>query len=233
MDTFIRTLFRDPEMLRMGHGQRLSDHNLGFGWLYYALGRMLRPQRAVVIGSWRGFTPAVIGKALLDNDEGGEVLFVDPSLADDTWAEPERVRASFEALGVSNVRHVRHTTQSFVATPEYAALGEVGLLMVDGYHTAEQARFDYLAFLPKLHPQAVTLFHDSVVRRRSTFYGQDKAYEHSVCELMDRLRATPGLETMTFPMASGVTVVRGRPQTLSAIEAPFTAPPSSTPEVTG
>jgi hypothetical protein len=229
MDDFIRTLFRDPEMLRMGHGQRLGDLNLGFGWLYYALGRMLRPQRAVVIGSWRGFTPAVIGKALLDNGEGAEVLFVDPSLAADTWTDPERVRAHFESLGVPNVRHVRHTTQSFVGAPEYAALGEVGLLMVDGYHSAEQARFDYLAFLPKLRPDAVTLFHDSVARRRSTFYGEDRAYEHSVCDLMERLRRTPGLETMTFPMASGVTMVRGLPQDLRGIEAPFEAP--STNEV--
>lgn len=214
----------------MGHGQRRADLNLGFGWLYYALGRMLRPRHAVVIGSWRGFTPAVIGKALLDNGEGGEVLFVDPSLADDTWTDPARVRAHFEGLGAPNVRHVRHTTQSFLATPDYAALGEVGLLMVDGYHSAEQARFDYLAFLPKLHADAVTLFHDSTVRRRSTFYGEDKAYEHSVCDLMDRLRRTPGLETMTFPMASGLTLVRGRPQNVRPLEAPF-APVAETGEV--
>ena len=79
---WITRLFEHPDLLRMGHHQRAEDQNLGMGWLYYAFGRMIRPRLAVVIGSWRGFVPLMIAKALQDNLESGEVVFIDPSLAD-------------------------------------------------------------------------------------------------------------------------------------------------------
>src|SRR5262245_27188566 len=114
MDAFIDTLFSDPDMLRMGHAQRLSDRNLGLGWLYYALGRILRCNLAVVIRSYRGFVPAVIAKALRDNVEGGELVFLDPSLVDDFWSDPQKVTQHFARLGTPNVKHFRQTTQEFV-----------------------------------------------------------------------------------------------------------------------
>jgi len=221
VEEFIARLFADPGMLRMGHAQRRDDLNLGLGWLYYALARVIRPKTAVVIGSWRGFVPAVIGKALMDNSEPGEVLFIDPSLVDDFWTDPERVQRHFAGLGAPNIRHSRMTTQEFVASAAYGETGEVGILMVDGHHTAEQARFDYLAFLPKLGPEAIVLFHDSVRRFQSPIYGKDRIYEHTVCLLMDRLRETPGLEVMSLPFDSGLTLVRGRPASLAPIAAPF------------
>lgn len=221
LDSYIRDLFGDPEMLRMGHAQRLADANLGLGWIYYSLGRLLRPARAVVVGSYRGFVPSVIAKSLLDNTEGGEVWFIDPSLADDFWKEPAQVSATFQRLGTPNVRHFPYRTQDFVRTGDYAGLSGVGLVMIDGFHSAEQARFDYLAFAGKLDAEAVVLFHDSIRRRPSTFYGEDQAYEHTVCLLMERLKKTPGLEVFTLPFASGLTLVRGRPESLDWINAPF------------
>lgn len=221
MQEFIHRLFSDPEMLRMGHAQRKDDLNLGLGWIYYALGRALRPSRAVCIGSWRGFVPAVMAKSLRDNSEKGELWFIDPSLADDFWAVPDEVAAHFNSLGVPNVQHFRHTTQDFMLTEEYRHLTNVGLLMIDGYHTAEQARFDYLAFLDKLDEQAVVLFHDSTSNRLSPIYGKDRIYEHTVFQFVDRLKQTPGLEVFTFPQGSGVTMVSGRPTSLELIRAEF------------
>jgi hypothetical protein len=221
MEKFVENLFANPEMLRMGHAQRTEDSNLGLGWIYYALGRILRPRRAVVIGSWRGFVPAVIAKSLVDNSEGGELWFIDPSLADDFWADPEKVATHFSRLGVSNVRHYCHTTQDFIKTAGYQQLESVSLLMIDGYHSAEQARFDYLAFLDKLDDQAIVLFHDSTSRRLSPIYGNDRVYEHTVFQFMDRLKQTPGLEVFTFPQGSGVTLVSGRPASLELIRADF------------
>lgn len=222
MEEFIKKLLSDPEMLRMGHAQRKEDLNLGLGWIYYSLGRLLKPARAVCIGSWRGFVPAVMAKALQDNSEAGELWFIDPSLADDFWADPDRVSAHFKDLGVPNVRHFRHTTQDFVKTDDYEGLSNVGLLMVDGYHTAEQARFDYMAFIDKLSDGAVVMFHDSTLLRESRIYGKDNAYVHTVCHFMEKLQETPGLETFTLPFASGVTLVRGRPQTLEFINSTLT-----------
>lgn len=219
LDEFIRNLFDNPEMLRMGHAQRKEDLNLGLAWIYYSLGRLIRPKRVVVIGSWRGFVPAVMAKALQDNVEGGDVWFIDPSLADDFWVDPARVSAHFVSLGVKNVRHFRYTTQEFLLTKDYAGLEEIGLLMVDGYHSAEQARFDYLAFLEKLDKQAIVLFHDSTSRLSSPIYGKDLAYEHTVFRFIERLSQTPGLELFTFSQDRGLTMVRGRPLSLDQINA--------------
>src|SRR3990170_166299 len=187
-EEFIRRLFSDPEMVRMGHFQRRQDLNLGLGWMYYALGRIIRPSRAVVIGSLRGFAPAIIAKSMLDNVEGGEVVFVDPSYVNEFWADPAQVDAHFRQLGTPNVRHYRYTTQEFTTTPAYAELSNVGLLMIDGLHTAEQARVDYLAFLDKLAENAVVLFHDSVRQMVSPIYGKDNRYIHTVCLFMERLK---------------------------------------------
>lgn len=221
MESFIRELFSDREMLRMGHDQRAGDLNLGLGWLYYAMARIIRPERAVVIGSYRGFTPLVIAKALRDNLEPGEVCFIDPSLADGFWMDAETVAQYFERHGAGNVHHHRHTTQEFIATEAYAGLSNVGLLMVDGYHSAEQARFDYLAFLGKLADNAVVLFHDSLYPKLSPIYDRENPYHHTVYRFMERLRATPGLELFGLPFGSGLTLVRGRPDSLDAINAPF------------
>lgn len=221
MSDFVKRLFSNPDMLGMGHHQRLADHNLGLGEIYHALARLLRPSTAVVIGSWRGFAPAVIANALRENGEGGGVVFIDPSFVDDFWMEAGKVAAHFRDLGTPNVRHFCCTTQEFVATEAYAELRDIGLLMIDGLHTAEQARFDYLAFLDKLTDQAVTVFHDSVQRRRGRIYGEEVRYEYTVCLLMERLRNDPGLELFTLPFDSGATFVRGRPESLETLNAPF------------
>jgi hypothetical protein len=63
----------------MGHLQRVEDANLGLGWIYYGLARVIRPKTAVVIGLYRGFVPLVLGKALADNLDGSRVTFLDPS----------------------------------------------------------------------------------------------------------------------------------------------------------
>ena len=62
LSAWIARVYANPELRRMGHNQRLEDLNLGLGWLYYGFARLVRPARAVVIGSWRGFVPLVIAK---------------------------------------------------------------------------------------------------------------------------------------------------------------------------
>ena len=221
MQDFIQDLFSDPDMLRMGHGQRAEDQNLGLGWLYYALGRMFRPEKSLVIGSYRGFAPVLMAKAQVDNTEQGELIFVDPSLVDDFWTDAERVQGYFESMGTPNMQHFRYTTQEFVETEAYRALDGIGLFLIDGYHTAEQARFDYLSFCHKLTDDAVVMLHDSKGDKRSTIYGKDKPYQYSVYQFVERLQETPGLEVFNIPLASGLTLVRGCPETLEIIERPF------------
>lgn len=205
-------LFEDPQLLAMGHDQCATDRNLGLGWLYYAQVRVSRPQTVVCIGSWRGFAPIVLGRALKDNGNGGRVVFIDPSMVDDFWRDAGRTRAWFARFGLDNIDHHGLTTQAFVETETYRGLTDVGLLFVDGYHTAEQARLDFRAFEPLLTPEACVFFHDSVRRFQSPIYGRDRVYEHSVVDFIDELKRDPAYQLMDHVNGSGVTLLkRARP----------------------
>lgn len=212
-DAWIARLFENTDMLKMEHLQRLEDLNLGYGFLYAALIRIIRAKKAVVIGSLRGFVPLVLARALSENVEGGEVLFIDPSMADDFWKDEAATRAHFASFGVSNIRHFLMTTQEFVETPEYKTLTDVSLVFVDGYHSKEQARFDYEAFKDRLAPHGMTLFHDSTRRKISRIYGEEHRYEHRVVDLMDDFRADPSLQVFSLPLGAGITLVQKRDQT--------------------
>lgn len=210
LERWIGRLLAEPGLAAMGHNQRADAGELGLGWLYYALGRTLRPRRAVVIGSYRGFVPMVVARALADAPERGEVTFIDPGLVDDHWHDPDRVRAWFERFGLDNVVHHRATTQAFAASPAHAALPELGLVFVDGFHSAEQARLDHRAFADKLGPYGLTLFHDSMSRRRSTLYGDDRAYDTNVGDYLAELARDPAWQVLDLPYATGLSIVRRR-----------------------
>jgi predicted O-methyltransferase YrrM len=208
LSAWIARLFDCKDMLLMGHAQREEDANLGLGWLYYAMARTIRPNQVAVIGSYRGFVPLVLARALQDNGEGGVVHFVDPSLVDDFWKDPEAVRSHFESFGQRNIRHYPVTTQEFVDSEAYRGLGEVGLVFVDGYHTREQARFEFEAFLPLLSAQGVFIFHDSIRERSSGMYGEDFRYDHTVVRFIDELRQDPRYQVFDLMFADGATLVR-------------------------
>lgn len=205
---WIARLYEHPALLRMGHNQGADDLNLGLGWVYYGLARLLQPTRAVVIGSYRGFVPLLIARACQDNRRRGTVTFVDPSLVDDFWRDPARTERWFREFGIGNVEHHLATTQAFVTTPAYARLSPVGLLFIDGYHTAEQARIDYRAFEHLLAPRALVLLHDSMVSRQSTVYGEAGAYDMSVAKFVDELKQDPGLQLLDLPFGTGLTLLR-------------------------
>lgn len=225
MKKWLRRLFRSGEMCRMGHDQRPEDLNLGLGWVYYALARAVRPTCVVVIGSWRGFVPLVMARALKENLEKGKVVFIDPSLVDDFWSDPKAVKAHFRRFGSRNVRHFRMTTQEFVQTTAFRKLRDVGLLFVDGYHTMEQARFDHEAFRPLMSADGVVLFHDSAGPLESRIYGADKLYTHSVHRYMDVLKHDRRFQVFDLPQARGVTLVREAGADLAPPEVGATAGP--------
>ena len=208
MREWIAELFEHPDLTKMGHGQRVKDLNLGLGWMYYGLARIIRPTKAVVIGSYRGFVPLILGKALADNSEGGQVFFIDPSFVDDFWKDPQAVRDHFTSFGVTNVQHFLMTTQQFVESEVYRALDRVGIVFVDGYHSEPQARFDYEAFEGLLAPDGVILFHDSVRIRETRIYGPDCAYEHRVKCFVEELKDNPSLQVFDLPFGDGVALVR-------------------------
>lgn len=208
MDEWIAKLFKDKNLTRMGHLQRTNDLNLGLGWIYYGLARVVRPKIVVVIGSYRGFVPMVLGKALLDNQEGGEVIFIDPSYVDDFWKDPDSVVDHFASFGVTNIRHHLMTTQEFVASEFNRAIGSVGIVFVDGHHSEEQAQFDFEAFSDRLDPGGMALFHDTAGYRLSKMHGPERTYRHQVKDYIGRLKQDRTLQVLDIPFADGVTVVR-------------------------
>jgi predicted O-methyltransferase YrrM len=150
----------------------------------------------------------VIARALADNCESGQVHFIDPSLVDDFWKDDTAVRNHFAGFGVENISHYLLTTQQFVETEAYRQLSEIGIVFIDGYHSAEQARFDFEAFADKLAPQGMMFLHDSVWRLPSRMYGPGGEYIHSVIDFVADLKGRPEWQVMDFPFGDGVTLVR-------------------------
>jgi len=208
LDEWVKTLLADNQMLLMGHDQRLEDLNLGMGWLYYALVRLVRPTQVVVIGSWRGFTPLIFAKAMADNTEGGRVTFIDPSRVDEMWKNPATVAQRFSNFGVDNIQHYCMTTQEFVETEAYQSLGEVGIVFIDGDHTAAQASFDFFAFADKVPSHGMILLHDSVEMKVSSIYGNENSYCRTVKLFVDQLKQDPSLQVLDLPFCHGLTLVR-------------------------
>lgn len=63
------------------HGsQRESLQSLGFGWLYFALARVIEPRRILVVGSGRGFSVACFALGI-ESDPDAQLVFVDPGYA--------------------------------------------------------------------------------------------------------------------------------------------------------
>jgi predicted O-methyltransferase YrrM len=208
MNDWIARLFRDPDLTRMGHAQRVEDLNLGLGWIYYGLARVLRPASVVVIGSYRGFVPMVLGKALADNGGRGQVHFIDPSWVDDFWKDAGAVSAHFARYDLSNIRHYLMTTQQFVESGAYRELEAPGIVFIDGYHSEEQVRFDFESFRDRLSGDGVILFHDSAREGPSRMYGANRVFTRKVKSFVDQLKRDPALQVYDLPVGAGVTLVR-------------------------
>lgn len=196
------------DLRQMGHAQRRDDGNLGLGWLYYSLVRMMRPTKVVVIGSYRGFVPLMMSRGLRDNSEGGQVHFIDPSLADDFWKDEVVVREHLHSFGADNIVHYLMTTQQFADSDAYRQLNDLGIVFIDGMHTAEQARIDFETFAGKLAPQGIIALHDSVWQLPSRIYGEDRPYVYSVSDFVAELKQQPQWQVFDLPFGGGLTLVR-------------------------
>jgi predicted O-methyltransferase YrrM len=210
MDNFglpqlIESMAKQPDLWEMGHDQKPETQDLGLGWLYYGLARSLRPSRVVVIGSWRGFVPMLLAQALQDQGKGGELLFIDPSFVDDQWTGD--VEAYFASYGLHCIRHFRETSQQFLAADRLPP-ASIDMLFIDGYHSAEQCRLEFEGFAPLLSSRAMTLFHDSTSRMKTSIYGKENTYIHSVWRYIEELRQRPDLEILNLDIAQGIALVQ-------------------------
>lgn len=190
------------------HEEASQQANLGFGFLYYGIARVLAPLRVLVIGSLRGFSPVCFALGLRDNG-AGRVDFVDAAMVDDFWKDAERVKAHFSQFGVSE--YISH-----FAMPSSQYLRETGsteavfdLLFIDGDHSFAGVAHDYSCLGRLVKDDGYILLHDS-------FAG---GFGYSEWEVADFLSTLTGklAQMVTFTVAQGLTLIkRIRPSDESA-----------------
>lgn len=201
----------------LGHHEDASTLNLGFGFMYYGLARALRPAHVVVVGSGFGFSVVCLALALRDNGFG-RLSFVDPSysvLRDGPlrtlggtaqWDDPDAVRGRFEAFGVADVvTHYRTTSQEFFASWDQLDLPKIDMAFIDGNHSFESVRHDFVAAMRHARRNSYLFLHDThLVIREMVGHSGVKRFLRIV------QRDTECFEVVDFPFSSGVALVRSR-----------------------
>lgn len=205
LNDLVQQMQRDGKLWKMGHGENQLTGDLGLGWLYYGLTRALKPNLALVIGSWRGFVPMLIGQALQESVEGAQLHFIDPSLADEHWEKD--VDQYFIQYGIHCIQHHHMTSEAFLASSQLQP-ESVDLLFIDGLHTYDQCKLEHEGFQPLLSRRALVLFHDSTSRITSGMYGNDKSYRHSVWKYIEELERDSSFRLINLDIAQGLAIVQ-------------------------
>ena len=205
----------------LGHHEDAASLNLGFGFLYYAMGRIVRPKLAIVLGSQRGFSAICIALAMHDNANGGKLILVDAGYDDKTdgpdlghggigfWRDPDevgRLLDHFEVRDVMEVRVLR--TSEFAALYEKQKMPPVELLMIDADHSFEGFKYDFERYSQFLRSGGLILCHDTEVEEgyASRPFGVGRY-------LKQVIQQNPEYEAVSLPVWPGVGIVRkcGRP----------------------
>lgn len=166
-------LIRNYARERNWHEIDFATGNLGFGWIHYAIIRILRPSRVLCIGSRYGYIPAICALACKDNRHG-IVDFVDAGFDENNPNEPDHwggvgtwkkinPSAYFGKFGLSKYIQLHVAT-----TREFAkknTRSRWGYIYIDGDHSYKGAKHDFDVFWPKLLPDGMLSFHDVNVKR--------------------------------------------------------------------
>ncbi len=199
----------------LGHNEKPENLNLGFGFLYYALARSLRPAHILVIGSGYGFSVICLALGLKDNGKG-RLSFVDPSYSlkkdgpfktiggQDNWSNPEAVRAHFARFGIENlVWHYKMTSEEFFTSYKKLKLPKIHLAFIDGNHSYKDVRHDFLGVYGNCIKNAYVLLHDTNI------YIREMLHHSGVKKWLKLLKTFPDrFELVDFPFDSGVALVR-------------------------
>lgn len=199
----------------LGHHAAEADLNLGFGFMYYSLVRVLRPKHVLVIGSGHGFSVICLALGLKDNRHG-RLSFVDPSYSlakngpfktiggQDNWSDPEAVRIRFARFGLEDiVRHFKMTSDEFFSTYDTIKLPRIHLAFIDGNHSYKDVRADFLGVHRHCVKNTYVLLHDTNIYVRELL-------KHSGVKrwLKQLLKHPQRFEVLNFPFDSGVALVR-------------------------
>lgn len=146
--------------------------NLGFGGLYWAFARALRPRHALVIGSGRGFAPIIMAKALRDNGRG-RLSFVDPSFSfgretwlptnRGEWDDPQNARRKFSGFQVQFLAtHYKERDDEFFGKFHARRLPPIDLALIDGDHRHGAVAYDFRETVRRMPRGGHVLLHDAL-----------------------------------------------------------------------
>lgn len=179
---------------------------LGFGLIHYAMITNIRPKRVLCIGSKKGFIPAMCAMACRDI-KYGHVDFVDAGYSDTDensnqhWGGVGLWRSvnpkhhfSFLELSSYITTHVM-TTKDFFRTNRET----YQYIYIDGDHTYEGVKYDYLKAWPHLEVNGYMVFHDTRVQhiKDQLPYGVGKLWQ----EIKSHNK-------ITFDVAAGLGIVQ-------------------------
>jgi hypothetical protein len=199
----------------LGHHTQQVDLNLGFGFLYYGLVRSLRPRHLIVIGSGFGFSVVCLALGCKDNGFG-RVSFVDPSFTllkngpfqtiggAGRWNNPGEVQEHFRQFGLAEVvTHYQMTSEAFFTSYSKFNLPPVEIGFIDGNHSFDHVRYDFLALSAQARKNSYLFLHDTNIYIRETI-------RHAgVKRWLNILKKHPDyFEVINFPFSSGVALVR-------------------------
>ncbi len=185
------------------------DFRSGLGdsaWLLYGLCRSMKPSVCVEIGSARGKSAWLVGKALKENGSG-RLYAIDPHIRTN-WNDSESVdtyelmRVNLERLGVQDVVTIVRKT-SIEALAGWSE--PIDLMFIDGDHSYEGVKADWEGFKPFMKSFGLVIFHDTLweLKPDPRLYRADMG----VPRFVDDLRQE-GYQILTIERDCGLSVVQ-------------------------
>ena len=152
------------------HNNDYKVDNLGFGFIHYALIRNYRPKDVLIVGSQRGFVPAICGLAC-KHEGRGHVHFVDAGydLEDkNSWGGIGMWKGATRDYW-EPIECEAWITIHCMTTEEFSCQnrGGFGYIYIDGDHSYEGVMRDFELFWPRLEFGGLITFHDILVDKKT------------------------------------------------------------------
>ncbi|MEK7587830.1 MAG: class I SAM-dependent methyltransferase [Patescibacteria group bacterium] len=191
------------------HEMDKTTGNLGYGWIHYALIRVLQPKRVLCIGSRYGYIPAICALACRDNQKG-MVDFVDAGY---DQANPKH-KSHWGGVGFWNTQEGGHIFEKFnlehyitmhiMTTQKFKKLYPShtwSYIHVDGDHSYAGVESDFRFFWPKLTKGGFMAFHDIHTKHTNDL-------DYGIHQFWQELRLKKIYNMIEFPGTFGLGIIQ-------------------------